>query len=104
MQQDRNDDRSKGESPEEEAVTTPPLSRPIQEHLGRQLRSAYNDSAPRPAFLGDTNVPPEFERLIRRIEITEKVREVGVEAVRQALDKPVAGDEYAARTTRHDPD
>ena len=62
-----------------------PLSRSIQEHLGRQLRSVYNESAAKPAFLGDTDLPPQFERLIRRIETSEKVHEVGVEAVRKAL-------------------
>jgi hypothetical protein len=62
------------------------LPKPIQEHLGRQLRSAYNAQAEKPAFLGDPVVPPQFERLIRRIEVSEKVREIGVEAVRQALE------------------
>jgi hypothetical protein len=62
-----------------------PLPKPIQEHLGRQLRSTYNAEADRPAFLGDPAIPPQFERLIRRIEIGEKVHEFGVEAVRQAL-------------------
>jgi hypothetical protein len=62
-----------------------PLPKTIQEHLGRQLRSTYNAEADRPAFLGDPAIPPQFERLIRRIEIGEKVHEFGVEAVRQAL-------------------
>jgi hypothetical protein len=62
-----------------------PLPKPIQEHLGRQLRSTYNAEADRPAFLGDPAIPPQFERLIRRIAIGEKVHEFGVEAVRQAL-------------------
>ena len=62
-----------------------PLSRPIQEHLGRQLRSVYNESAAKPAFLGDSALPAQFERLIRRIETSERVHEVGVEAVRRAL-------------------
>ena len=66
--------------------TAAPLPKGVQEHLGRQLRSAYNAKAERPAFLGDPAVPPQFERLIRRIEVSEKVREIGVEAVRQALE------------------
>ncbi|HEY0571876.1 MAG TPA: hypothetical protein VGD16_10125 [Enterovirga sp.] len=66
--------------------TAAPLPKDVQEHLGRQLRSAYNAKAERPAFLGDPAVPPQFERLIRRIEVSEKVREIGVEAVRQALE------------------
>jgi hypothetical protein len=66
-----------------------PLPKNVQEHLGRQLRSTYNAKAERPTFLGDPAVPPQFERLIRRIEVSEKVREIGVEAVRQAL-KPGA--------------
>jgi hypothetical protein len=61
------------------------LPRPIQEHIGRQLRSAYNADAQRPAYLGDPAVPPQFERLIRRIELGEKVHELGVAAVADAL-------------------
>jgi hypothetical protein len=68
-----------------------PLPRDIREHLGRQLRSAYNADAEKPAYLGDPAVPPHFERLIRRIEVSEKVREIGVEAVRQALQPAAAG-------------
>ena len=62
-----------------------PLPRPIQEHLGRQLRSVYNEATPKPAFLGDSDLPPQFERLIRRIETSERVHEVGIDAVRKAL-------------------
>lgn len=71
-------------------VSAAPLPKGVQEHLGRQLRSAYNAKAERPAFLGDPAVPPQFERLIRRIEVSEKVREIGVEAVRQALEPGTA--------------
>jgi hypothetical protein len=85
-------------------VTGAPLPKPVQEHLGRQLRSAYNAKAERPAFLGDPAVPPQFERLIRRIEVSEKVREIGVEAVRQALEPGAATQRRGGRRKPKEPE
>lgn len=66
-----------------------PLPRPVQEHLGRELRTTYHTAEEKPAFLGDSGVPPEFEGYIQRIEARERVQERaherGVEAVRAAL-------------------
>ncbi len=68
------------------------LPRPIQEHLGQQLRSTYNTETPeKPAYLGDPVLPLEFELLLQRLEASERqrLRELahnqGVEAVERAL-------------------
>lgn len=66
-----------------------PLPKPVQEHLGRELRTTYHTEEAKPAFLGDTGVPPEFEPYIERIQAQERRQERahqrGVEAVRAAL-------------------
>jgi hypothetical protein len=69
------------------------LPRPIQEHLGLQLRTSYNTvTAEKPAYLGDPAVPLEFELQLQRLEaserrkIREKAHDRGVEAVAQALN------------------
>ena len=61
------------------------LTRPLQEHLGQQLRTTYQVMEEKPAFLGDTNVPPELEAPLQRLETREKIRHQGLEAVRTAL-------------------
>ena len=68
------------------------LPRPIQEHLGQQLRTTYNaEAASKPAYLGDPVLPLEFELLIERLEASERQRfremahNQGVEAVERAL-------------------
>jgi hypothetical protein len=94
---------SGGHDPLTAARDSEPLPKPIQEHLGRQLRSTYNAEADRPAFLGDPAIPPEFERLIRRIEIGEKVHEFGVEAVRQALQPGALVSDAPAAKSKADP-
>jgi hypothetical protein len=62
------------------------LTRPVQEHLGQQLRTTYQVMDEKPAFLGDTNVPPELEASLQRLETREKIRHQGLEAVRTALE------------------
>jgi hypothetical protein len=68
------------------------LPRPVQEHLGQQLRTTYQAMAEKPAFLGDTSVPPELDRHLQSLETREKVRHQGLEAVRTALQEPDAPD------------
>ena len=66
----------------------PALDRTVQDHLGQKLRAAYAEIAEKPAFLGDTALPPEFEHKLLEVETAEEVREKGVEAVREVLDLP----------------
>ena len=75
---------------------TSSLPRPLQEHLAQQLRSAYHELSDKPAFLGDPNLPVEFEYHLARLEaverdrLIEKIRSEGLEAVRAALEEIVA--------------
>jgi len=68
------------------------LPRPIQEHLGQQLRTTYNaEESEKPAYLGDTALPLEFELQLQRLEASERRRlremahDLGTQAVEQAL-------------------
>lgn len=63
----------------------PPLPREVQEHLGRRLRTALHVEADKPAFLGETSVPPELEPLVRRLEASERGERQAYEAVKRAL-------------------
>ena len=79
--------------------TEPALPREVQEHLGRQLRATLRTPEAAPAFLGDTALPPQFERHIRRLRIHERGVQRGYDAVRDALglpDGPDAADPDAA--------
>lgn len=69
-----------------------PLERPIQEHLGKQLRSTYNVLTEKPAFLGDPAVPSQFDGLIQKLEArdrqrTEAIHDRAVAAVEGALQE-----------------
>ena len=64
----------------------PRLDRPVQEHLGQQLRTTYHALADKPAFLGDPALPTEFDPHIQRLEARERVHARGIEAVRTALE------------------
>ena len=82
-------------SPEQAGVGLP---RPIQEHLGQQLRTTYNAETPeKPAYLGDPVLPLEFELQLQRLEASERqrIREMahnqGIEAVERALRDIGAG-------------
>jgi hypothetical protein len=77
-----------GPQPEASSAGEPgsPLPRPLQEHLGQQLRTTYHELAPKPAFLGDPAIPPEFEHHLQRLETREKIHNQGVEAVKAALE------------------
>jgi hypothetical protein len=63
------------------------LARPVQEHLGRELRTAYHAMADKPAFLGDPALPVHVERHLQRIEAREKAHDRGVKAVESALQE-----------------
>ena len=74
------------------------LPRPIQEHLGRELRTTYNAQAPeKPAYLGDPVLPLAFELLLQRLEASERqrIREMahnqGIDAVERALRELLPG-------------
>ncbi|MFL5152970.1 MAG: hypothetical protein ACJ8C3_08890 [Microvirga sp.] len=79
------------------AEKTAPLPPPVQEHLAQQLRAAYQETTEKPAFLGDTALPPEIEHTVERIAereraiVREKAHELGTEAVEAALEEVVAG-------------
>lgn len=62
------------------------LPRDIQEHLGRRLRSTLAVEEAKPAYLGETSVPPQFDSLVRRLEAGERGERQGYEAVKAALD------------------
>jgi hypothetical protein len=86
------DDKDRPAAPEErrpgehDALAPSGLPRPLQEHLGQQLRTTYQAMDEKPAFLGDTNVPPELEAPLQRLETRERIRHQGLEAVRSALE------------------
>jgi hypothetical protein len=61
------------------------LPRDVQEHLGRRLRTALRVEDEKPAFLGETNVPPQFEPLVRKLEASERGERQGYEAVKRAI-------------------
>jgi hypothetical protein len=69
----------------------PALGRPLQEHLGQQLRTTYHVMTDKPSFLGDPAVPPQFEEHLQRLEAKDrerhrdKVRQRGIAAVETAL-------------------
>lgn len=83
-----------GPQPEPSDATLPP---PVQEHLAQQLRAAYQETAEKPAFLGDPALPPELERKVAEIAnrereaVREKAHHVGVEAVEAALQEVASG-------------
>lgn len=62
------------------------LPREVQEHLGRRLRTALDIEPGQPAFLGDSNIPPELDGLVRRLEAGERGQRQGYEAVKRALN------------------
>ena len=76
------------------------LEKPIRDHLGEVLRAEYNRVADKPAYLGDTPLPPEFEHKLLQIEKSEDIREKGVEAIGEALGVLDPGRDSEA--TRHD--
>ncbi len=76
------------------------IDRPVQERLGRELRAAYDGVGPKPAFLGDTGLPPDFAEPVRRLHRARKAHETGVAAVERALQDIEGRDENAPRSRR----
>ena len=95
---DKPQSEAEGADPSDEpaAPTSSGLTRPLQEHLGQQLRTTYETLAEKPAFLGDANVPAELDRHVQRLETRERIRNKGLEAVRTAL-QGVDGPKPAAK-------
>jgi hypothetical protein len=68
------------------------LSRSVQEHLARQLRAAYHERQDKPAFLGDTALPREFDDHLYRLWSSERAHrrrrasQCGLAAVQAALE------------------
>ncbi len=78
----------------------PRIDRPVQERLGRELRAAYDTTEPKPAFLGDPALPPDFDEPVRRLHQSHKAHQTGVAAVERALSDltgPEAPDEDALK-------
>lgn len=63
------------------------LAKPVQDHLGRELRAVYNQLADKPAYLGDPALPPELEHQLVRLDAVVEVHEMAVEAVKNALEE-----------------
>ena len=67
----------------------PSLPRPVQEHLGGELRLAYRQAEEKPAYLGDPVLPLAFDeplhQLATRESARERARQRGLGAVRSAL-------------------
>lgn len=61
------------------------LPRDVQEHLGRRLRTELQIEAEKPSFLGDANLPPQFEPLVRKLEAGQQGERQGYEAVKRAI-------------------
>ena len=80
--------------PERDDAALPP---PVQEHLAQQLRAAYQETAEKPAFLGDPALPPEIEQKVEKLAereraiVREKAHALGTEAVEAALEEVVSG-------------
>ncbi len=80
-----------GSSEADGGETSSGLPGPLREHIGQQLRTTYHALEEKPAFLGETTVPPHLDDHIRRLEVSvkrreqEKVHDRGIEAVKSAL-------------------
>lgn len=68
---------------------SPGLDKTIQEAIGQKLRSAYNQIADKPAYLGDPVLPPAMEDQITRLGTKIRANEQGVAAVADALRNDV---------------
>lgn len=78
-----------------------PLPRPVQEHLGQQLRAAYREDEPKPAYLGDPALPATFDDVVHRLALRDamraRARDDGFGAVRKALQDLL----FAAQLSKH---
>jgi hypothetical protein len=86
--------------------TGSPLPPQVQEHLAQQLRAAYQETAEKPAFLGDPALPPELEAKVaelaerERFAMRAQVHEIASEAVEAALEEVVASGVVAEPAAR----
>jgi hypothetical protein len=75
----------------------PALPPPVQEHLAKELRAAYQQTTEKPAFLGDPALPPVLEEKVEELALREralmreKAHALGTEAVEAALEEVVSG-------------
>lgn len=83
-----------GDDPRKARSNQPPLPRQIQEHLGQTLRAQLYEVSPKPQYLGDHAVPREFDSLIERIEMrdrmrrSERIAQAAYQAIEEALRVP----------------
>lgn len=70
------------------STTVSGLDKPTLDDIGLELRAEARRAEPKPAYLGDRALPPEFERQLAEIERSVEIREKGVEAVGEALLNP----------------
>ena len=63
-----------------------PLDETVREHLAKQLRHTLDADAPKPAYLGDTGLPPEIEDKVHRLDRSVRASQAGEAAVREALE------------------
>lgn len=81
----------------------PPLPRTVQEHLGQKLRALLYELSDKPKYLGDPNVPLEFDALLNRIEDKERmqrklrIEQLGERAVAAALSDFLGYEALAGR-------
>jgi hypothetical protein len=74
-----------------EFAMKPALPKSVQEHLGRELRTALHEGQPSPAYVGDPALPPAFDEYLRRLALLpqsregERARSQGLAAVEAAL-------------------
>jgi hypothetical protein len=64
------------------------LDRPVQEHLGKELRGIYNVLADKPTYLGESALPTAFDTQLDRLARRVTASEQGAAAVREALQIP----------------
>ena len=61
------------------------LDKPVQEHLGKELRGIYNVVAEKPAYLGESPLPAALETQLDRLACRLTASELGAAAVSEAL-------------------
>lgn len=64
------------------------LDKPVQEHLGKELRGVYNVLADKPTYLGESALPAAFDTQLDRLARRVAASEQGAAAVSEALQIP----------------
>jgi hypothetical protein len=79
------------DAPNENAAGAGPypsgLDKPVQEHLGKELRGIYNVIADKPAYLGESPLPAALETQLDRLARRLTASEQGAAAVDAALQE-----------------